>query len=109
MSLINQPPHFFGAVFTLVMFALAVFGKGQALKKTSLMLMRIGFIIMVLSGVYILFTVPFSVWVLIKSLGGFFLFYLMDAIARGKGTTVYWGLLLVTAVAGLTIAYACIV
>lgn len=103
--MINQPPHFFAALLALAMFALATFGSGEKLRSTAVTLMRVGFAVLLLSGAYLLFTLPFSLWVLIKSGGGLVLMWGLDTIARGKGGTIHWVLVGGIAAVGLTIAY----
>lgn len=105
MSLVNQPPHFFAALLALGMFALATFGSGPKVKSTALILMRVGFAILLVSGLVLLFTLPFSLWVLVKSAGGLVLFWGLDTIARGKGGTFHWVLVGGIAAVGLAIAY----
>lgn len=105
LSLINQPPHFFSALFVIVCFLLATFSTEGPVKSISHKLLYLGYVCIIVSGISAAMSVPFSIWVLIKSVGGLGLVALAEIITRGKGNALIWGLLLGIAAIGLTIAY----
>ncbi|ACD97403.1 DUF1516 family protein [Trichlorobacter lovleyi] len=104
-ALINQPPHFFSALLVIVSFLSAAFANQQSVKKFAHKVLYVGYALILISGCYLFATLPFSSFVLIKAVGGVGLVVMAEMIVRGKGSTLIWTLLLVTASAGLGIAY----
>ncbi|QOX80946.1 DUF1516 family protein (plasmid) [Trichlorobacter lovleyi] len=104
-ALINQPPHFISALVVIVSFILAAFSGNAGLKKFAHGILYLGYALILISGCYLLFTLPFSIFVLIKSVGGVCLVVMAEMIVRGKGSGLIWTLLLLTATVGLAIAY----
>lgn len=108
IALINQPPHFFSALLVIACFLTAVFSKNEKFKKPAHGLLYLGYVLMIITGGVIFATLPFSIFVLIKSVGGLALIVMAEILVRqkgGTGTRIIWALLLVTATAGLAIAY----
>lgn len=104
-TLINQPPHFFTALFTIISFLLATFSKNESVKKWSHRALYVAYAVMFITGGYLFLTLHFTFWVLMKSVGGIALMIMAEMIVRGNRSVLLWSLLLITAAAGLGIAY----
>jgi len=105
LSIINQPPHFFSALLVIVSFLLSTFSKNSRVKKVAHYVLYVGYALILISGCYLFITLPFSLFVLIKSVGGIGLVVMAEMIVRGKGSKIVWTLLLMVAVVGLAMAY----
>lgn len=105
ISLINQPPHFFSAFIVILFFMLSFFSRNERIKKIAHRVLYAGYFLITASGIYQFITLPFSLLVLIKSIGGLCLIVMIEMIVRGKGSAAIWTLLLSTAAVGLVIAY----
>ena len=105
LAIINQPPHFFSALLVIICFLLAIIPRNARVKKTAHYVLYVGYALIIISGCYLFITLPFSLFVLIKSVGGLCLVAMAEAIVRGKGSKVIWASLLIVAAVGLAIAY----
>lgn len=101
----NTPYHFLIASVMLVVFFIAVFTKNKDLKPKLVTAMKVIFVLLVLSGCYVWLLVPFSIPLLVKSLGGIFLFWVMLQLTKNPKSTLYWVLFVATAAVGLTLAF----
>lgn len=109
IQIMNHTPwHFLAGSVVLALFLTAVFSKDDkriaALRKA----MYVVFALTVLSGLYVWTLVDFSWPLLIKSLGGFVLFWTMLQLIKNRTSKLYWGLFVSIAAVGLTLAFVCI-
>jgi hypothetical protein len=108
VSLINQPVHFFSALLVIGSFVTVMFTHNDTIKKYARNLLFLGYALILISGGILFAKLPFSIFVLIKSVGGVGLVIMAEILRRrlaGRNTIVIWALMLATAVIGLTIAY----
>lgn len=121
IRLINQPVHFFSALLTIGSFLTVMLTNSDTIKKYARCPLFLGYALMLISGGIMLFANPgfslfgkefvkpeFSIFVLIKSVGGVALIIMAEILRRhlaGRNTIVVWALMVATAAIGLTIAY----
>ena len=101
----NTPFHFLIAGVVLALFLTAVFTKNEDTKNKLIQAMKILFVFVVLSGCAVWFMVPFSLPLLVKSLGGFVLFWTMLQIVKEPKNVPFWGLFVGIAGVGLFLAF----
>lgn len=104
----NSFVHFFIAGALLGLFVWATFfTKGEEQAK-AVKMMKICFIFVLLSGCMIWTIVDFSIPLLIKSVGGIALFWFLLQIVKEPTSKLFWGLSVVTATVGLSLAFTMI-
>ena len=101
----NAPYHFIVAGVTLAVFLLATFVANEGIKRKLTMALHVLFLLVVASGVYFWFRVDFSIPLLIKSVGGLALFWIMHSIVKKPANWIFWALFVVTAAVGLFLAF----
>jgi choline-glycine betaine transporter len=105
IQLVNQPMHFFAALYVIVLFVFVVFYKNEKISEFSHHILYVWYAIIILTGIFIVSTIPFSVFVLLKAVSGLCLIALAEMIIQGKNSKLIWTFLLITAACGLGIAY----
>ena len=100
----NTPFHFLAAGLTLVLAGIAAFSADEKRKAQFRLYTQIGFALVVLTGLYIWLIVPFSLPVLVKSLGGLVLFYVILRIIQEPKKPLWWILFGAIALVGLSLA-----
>lgn len=108
----NTPAHFIPAGLLLLTFLWTVFSLKKNEQKdnrsTGLLIMNLLFVCVLISGAYIWTLVPFSIPLLIKSVGGIVLYYIMTRIVKNRLIITNWVLMGVIATVGLTLAFTMI-
>ncbi|MCG1026182.1 MULTISPECIES: hypothetical protein [Dehalobacter] len=106
IEIMNHTPwHFLAASVLLVLFFIATFSDDQNLKTKLRKIMYVVFGFAVLTGCYVWTLVDFSLPLLIKSIGGFALFWVMIQLTKNRFNKLYWGLFILIAAVGLTLAF----
>ncbi|RNC62968.1 MAG: hypothetical protein AWM53_01797 [Candidatus Dichloromethanomonas elyunquensis] len=106
VQIMNHAPwHFLVASVLLVLFFVATFSDNQDLKTKLRKIMHVVFVFTVLTGCYVWTLVNFSLPLLIKSIGGFALFWVMIQLTKNRSNKLYWGLFVLIAAVGLTLAF----
>lgn len=101
----NSPWHFIFAGIVLVLFLIAVFSKSDELKAKIQKAMYVFFGIAVIAGFYIWTLVDFSFPLLVKTVGGFVLFWTMLQLIKNPKSKLFWVLFVVIATVGLSFAF----
>ncbi|MEX1275503.1 MAG: hypothetical protein WEE20_06195 [Bacteroidota bacterium] len=101
----NTPFHFIIASITLLVFLGALLVNDSKLKASLTLALKILFVLVLLSGLYILTLVPITAAVIVKSLGGLVLMWAMLELIKTPSQLLYWGLFVVVAGVGLTLAF----
>lgn len=108
----NTSAHFIPAGILLLTFLWTVFSIKKNEQKdnrpTGLLIMHLLFVCVLLSGAYIWTLVPFSIPLLIKSVGGIVLYYFMTRIVKNRLVITNWVVMGVIATVGLTLAFTMI-
>lgn len=106
LKIMNHTPwHFLVASVLLVIFFVTTFSDNQELKTKLRKIMYVVFGFTVLTGFYVWTLVDFSLPLLIKSIGGFALFWVMLQLTKDRFNKLYWGLFILIAGVGLTLAF----
>lgn len=101
----NSPWHFIFAGIVLALFLVAVFSKNNELKAKLQKVMYVFFGLAVIAGIYIWTIVDFSLPLLVKSVGGFVLFWTMLQLIKNPKSKIFWGLFVAIAAVGLSFAF----
>lgn len=105
INLINQPLHFFYALSVVASFLIAVFHRNEKVKIVTHRVLYYAFALAFVSGATLVFTLPFSSFVLIKAVFGVGVIVMAEMILRNKGSKLMWTLMLSTSTVGGGIAY----
>ncbi|ATB69658.1 putative membrane protein [Sulfurospirillum diekertiae] len=109
MSIMNNTPvHFFLSGIMIGLFVWATFFANEEQKVKAVKIMKVWFALVLLSGCYVWTLVPFSIPLLIKSVGGIFLFWFMLQIVKDPTSKPFWGLAVLTTIVGLGLAFTVI-
>ena len=101
----NTPYHFWLAVLSLGTFAVALFTSDANMKSRLRQILMVLFALQIISGIMVWTIVPFSLALLIKSVGGLFLMWLLLQLINAPSNRTYWILTVLTAVVGLWLAF----
>jgi len=101
----NTPFHFVFSALELAAFLGALLVKEDKTKERFVLAMKIVFALVLISGVVVWFLVPFSAALLVKSVGGIVLFWVMLQIVEEPQSVLYWALFIGIAVVGLGLAF----
>ena len=104
----NTPLHFIFAGILLVAFLVTVFKLNKEERPKGLKVMHILFVPVLLSGIYVWTLVPFSLPLLVKSVGALVLYWLMVRIVRNPPLILNWALSGAIVAVGLTLAVSMI-
>ncbi len=104
----NTPIHFFLAAIMLGIFIWAAFFTKEAQKPKARKIMMYWFVLVFLSGGAVWTLVDFSIPLLIKSVGGVLLFWVMLEIVKSPVSKLFWSLFVAIATVGLGLAWTSI-
>ena len=86
----NTPIHFIFASALVAVFLFTVFKLQEEQRSKGLVIMHILFIPVLLSGMYVWTLVPFSIPLLIKSVGAMVAYWFMTRIVKNPSTMMNW-------------------
>ena len=86
----NTPIHFIFAISLFAIFLFTVFKLKEEQRPMGLKIMHILFIPVLLSGIYVWTLVPFSIPLLIKSVGATVAYWFMTRIIANPSTISNW-------------------
>ncbi len=101
----NTPAHFLLVAITLLAFMGALFARDKNLKVQLVFALKVLFGLVLLTGLYIWTLVPITWAVIVKSLGGLVLMWTMLELVKTPKRIPYWGVFVVVATIGLTLAF----
>lgn len=104
----NTPCHFLIAGVLLALFLWTTFFASESSKPKGLLAMHCLFVLVLISGAYVWKLVPFSIPLLIKSVGGIVLYGVMTQIVKNPKSGLYWFLFVAIATVGLSLAFTMI-
>ena len=104
----NTPVHFLIAGVMLGLFVWAAFFTKDEQQEKAIKIMKGWFVLVLLSGCMVWTLVPFSLPLLIKSVGGVVLFWVMLQIVKNPVSKLFWGLFVAIATVGLGLAWTTI-
>lgn len=88
----NTPIHFLFSGALVVVFLFTVFKLKEEQRPKGLKVMNILFIPVLLSGIYVWALVPFSIPLLIKSVGALVVYWLMVRIVKNPSIVINWAM-----------------
>lgn len=86
----NTPVHFIVSIILFAVFLITVFKLKEEHRATGLRIMHILFIPVLLSGIYVWTLVPFSIPLLVKSVGATAAYWLMTRIVTNPSNMAAW-------------------
>ncbi|SDZ74523.1 hypothetical protein SAMN05660420_00081 [Desulfuromusa kysingii] len=104
----NTPCHFVIASALLALFLWTTFFASESSQPKGLLAMHGLFVLVLISGCYVWTLVPFSLPLLIKSVGGIVLYGVMTQIVKNPKSVLLWSLFVAIATVGLGLAFTVI-
>ncbi len=104
----NTPIHFGVATVMLLLFARGAFFASEAQKPLVLKIMYCWFVLLLISGCAVWALVDIDdklVPLLVKSLGGILLFWVLTEIVKKPASKLFWSLFVAIAAVGLSVAF----